>query len=250
MGVVNAQDRKLAQTSSGSAPGVSEIYDGAVKPRRFTTRAHRQSTPLAQALAAVGDRWTLLIVLALGEGTVRLNTLRERLPGVSSAVLDHHVRQMVAAGLLSRRRFREMPPRVELRLTVSGADLLPIARALTRWGMRHQWSTEIDCERIDAAAVLRQLPALLEEADLPSGTLDAILDGEEPPRRYRFEIVDGRLDVPSPPEAGVELEAATSQIEGDRASWNVALGPQRDIGGLRLTGRRTLARRVFESLPR
>ncbi len=120
-------------------------------PAQPPLRAHRQATPLAAALAAAGDRWTLLIVLACSDGTLRLNGLRSRLPGVSSAVLDHHVRQMVALGLLSRRRFREMPPRVELTLTESGAGLLPIASALARWGMRHRWSEQSDgYEHVDA----------------------------------------------------------------------------------------------------
>lgn len=212
-------------------------------------RAHRQSTPLAQALAAAGDRWTLLIVLALSDGAARLNVLRERLPGVSPAVLDHHVRRMVALGLLSRRRFREMPPRVELQLTDSGAALLPAAGALARWGMRHRWSSETVCERIDADAVLQQLPALLEETELPEGTIEAVLDDGSSPRRYRFEIVDGHLGAASPPESAQELQRTSARIEGDAAGWAVALGPRRDYRGVRIKGRRGLAEQMLEALP-
>lgn len=210
-------------------------------------RAHRQSTPLAQALVATGDRWTLLIVLAIADGAVRLNTLRERLPGVSSAVLDHHVRQMVSLGLLSRRRFREMPPRVEVQLTESGATLVPIAAALARWGMRHRWSAETGCERIDADAVLRQLPALLGEATLPPGTIEAVLDGGESPRSHLFEVRDGRLTLV---EHGRAHAAATDRVEGSSAGWATAIGPDRDYSGLRFQGRRTLARRMLDALPR
>jgi DNA-binding HxlR family transcriptional regulator len=215
-------------------------------------RAHRQATPLAQALAAAGDRWTLLIVLACSDDTIRLNTLRSRLPGVSSAVLDHHVRQMVALGLLSRRRFREMPPRVELSLTESGAALLPIAAALARWGMRYRWDEQHGCEHIDPDAVLCQLPALLDEAKLPKGVLEAIIDAydeEEEPVVHRFETVDGRLQ----PVAGapaVDGPKASARIQGDRAAWEAALGPRRDYAGLHLLGRKQLARQVFDALPR
>jgi DNA-binding HxlR family transcriptional regulator len=212
-------------------------------------RAHRQATPLAQALAAAGDHWTLLIVLACGDGTLRLNGLRSRLPGVSSAVLDHHVRQMVALGLLSRRRFREMPPRVELTLTESGAGLLPIATALARWGMRHRWNEHYGSqEQIDPDAVLYQLPALLDATKLPDGLLEAIVEHQQTVV-HRFETVAGRLR----PLAGTAADAGakpTTSVRGDRAAWQAALGARRDYSGLLLQGRQQFARRLFEALPR
>jgi len=76
-------------------------------------------------------------VLALASDPQRPVQLRRRLPGISAGVLDRHLQQMVALGLLLRSRFKEMPPRVELALTEAGCELLPIARALARWGVRH-----------------------------------------------------------------------------------------------------------------
>jgi DNA-binding HxlR family transcriptional regulator len=216
-------------------------------------RAHRQATPLAQALAAAGDRWTLLIVLALADGTIRLNTLRQRLPGVSSAVLDHHVRQMVALDLISRQRFREMPPRVELTLTDSGAALLPIAAALARWGMAYRWNEQAGCEHVDPDAVLCQLPALLDGTKLPKGVLEAIIDAydeEEEPVVHCFESVDGRLQPLAGDAAEAAAAKASARIRGDRAAWEAALGPRRDYAGLNLVGREPLARKVFDALPR
>jgi DNA-binding HxlR family transcriptional regulator len=101
-------------------------------------RHHGQwANPLARALSVTGDRWTLLIALALTRGPQRPVELQRNLPGISSGVLDRHLQQMVALGLLLRRRFKEMPPRVELALTDGGRELLPIARALARWGAKH-----------------------------------------------------------------------------------------------------------------
>ncbi len=233
----------------GPVPGVVDAREAG--PARRAIPAHRQASPLAQALAAVGNRWTLLIVLALADGPIRLNTLRQRVPGVSSAVLDHHVRQMASLGLLTRRRFREVPPRVELRLTDEGAALLPIAAALARWGMRYRWGEQSGCEQIDADAVLRQLPALLEEAELPAGTVLAVLDGADAPRHYRFDIADGRARiVGGASAAGACAEEGAARIEGDEAGWTVALGPRRDYRGLRFSGRHGLARRLLDALPR
>jgi DNA-binding HxlR family transcriptional regulator len=212
-------------------------------------RAHRQWTPLARALTATGDRWTLLIVLALSHERLRLNVLHTRLPGVSSGVLDHHLSQRIALGLLSRERFREMPPRVEVALTESGTDLLPIAAALARWGMRQEWPMPDRLEHVRADAILRQLPALLEEASgLPDGTVEAWVgvaeDAASAGTSHWFEISDGRLALSEP------ATEATARVQGDEAAWVAALGPGGDYSGLRFAGKRSIDKRMLDSLPR
>jgi DNA-binding HxlR family transcriptional regulator len=212
-----------------------------------SVRAHRQWTPLARALTAVGDRWTLLIVLALSHDKLRLNILRSRLPGVSSGVLDHHIAHMVALGLLSRERFREMPPRVEVQLTDSGLELLGVAAALARWGMRHEWPAPDGLAHVRADAILRQLPALLEEADgLPDGVIEAAVTAGDDGAgaSHWFQISEGRLT------AGETDGQATACMRGDEAAWIAALGPGADYSSLRITGKRSLAKRVLDSLPR
>jgi DNA-binding HxlR family transcriptional regulator len=216
---------------------------------RLRVRAHRQWTPLAHALTAAGDRWTLLIVLALSEETVRLSVLRQRLPGVSSGVLDHHLSQMVALGLLSRERFREMPPRVELTLTERGCELLPIAAALARWGMRHEWPLPEGRANVRVEAILRQLPALLEERnDLPEGTIEAVVGNDDLHDDEHvtnlFQIVDGRLQ-----SVDESAEATPARVEGDEEAWIDALGPTRDYSRLRFVGNRDLAERILDALP-
>jgi len=209
-------------------------------------RTHRQWTPLAHALAAVGDQWKLLIVLAVASGPIRLSSLKEQLPGISTGVLEHHVHQMVELGLLSRQRFREVPPRVELELTDSGHELLPIASALARWGMRRQWSAPDDREQVEADALVRQLPALLEmETDLPSGTVEAVLAINDDRLRHWFQIDDGRLQA-----SDRHNGEATGCIEGDEAAWIAALGPQLDHGKLRFGGDGRLALQIFDALAR
>jgi DNA-binding HxlR family transcriptional regulator len=189
----------------------------------------------------------LLIVLALSTDKLRLSVLRARLPGISSGVLDHHIAQMIAAGLLTRERFREMPPRVEVQLTDSGVELLPIAAALARWGMRREWPLPEGRTHVRADAVLRQLPALLEEAsDLPDGIVEAAVssDDGESDASHRFQISNGCLGI------GATAAEATARVQGDEPAWIAALGPAGDYSGLRFAGKRSIAKRMLDALPR
>jgi DNA-binding HxlR family transcriptional regulator len=208
-------------------------------------RSHRQWTPLAHALTAMGDQWTLMIVLQLAPGTVRLARLRKRLPGISAGVLDRYLQQMVSDGLVARRRFREMPPRVEFELTVSGRALLPIASALTRWGMCHMWSEPREGERVDVEALLRLLPVLVGETPLPMGIVELAVERPEAPLRQLFDIREGRLE----PIEDATSKVPWTRIEGAEQAWIAALGPKREHGQLRFTGDERLARRILDALP-
>jgi DNA-binding HxlR family transcriptional regulator len=217
-------------------------------------RALRAWTPLARALAVTGDRWTLSIAVALAPGRMRLTHLHKCLPGISTGVLERGLQQMVALGLVTRTRFKEMPPRVELELTDAGHELLPIAAALARWGKRHMWSAPREDERVDLDVLLRLLPALVAEQTPPpaagglsEGLLEVLVTDTDPPIRYRYRAKDGRLSVderladpPEDPSAG---------IHGDAAAWVVALGPGGDYSRLRLIGDERLAKGVLARLP-
>jgi DNA-binding HxlR family transcriptional regulator len=206
--------------------------------------AHRQWTPLARALSATGDHWTGLIVLQLASGPVRLTRLRKRLPGISTGVLDRHLRQMQEFGLLSSTRYREKPPRVELQLTDRGRELLPIASALTRWGMRHLWSTPKGGEHVDVGTLMRLMPVLLEEhCDFEDGTIELFLEDPEQPIHRLFTIEDGRLHA-----SDAEPGTASAVLAGDEQAWTAAFAPTRDTTGLRFSGEQPLIRQLLDAL--
>jgi DNA-binding HxlR family transcriptional regulator len=172
--------------------------------------AHRRWTPLGRALEATGDHWTLAIVTALADGRLRLTHLKAALPGVSAGLLDRYVRRMVALKLISRTRIRERPPRVEVELTDTGRELVPIAAELARWGMRRMWSAPQDGEHVDLDALLRLLPALVE-GDHPGAHL--------PPRTHRGQ----RRGVGGRPRPGGQPQTAAHQRRG-RAGEAAARG--------------------------
>src|SRR4051794_26497350 len=76
-----------------------------------------QWAPDARALDLVGDKWTLLIVRDLVAGPRRFVELQRVLPGISTEQLRSRLNRMVADGLLTRQRYREVPPRVDYELT-------------------------------------------------------------------------------------------------------------------------------------
>jgi DNA-binding HxlR family transcriptional regulator len=208
-----------------------------------------------------------MIALALAPGRTRLTHLHSRLPGVSTGVLERYIQQMVAHGLVRRTRFKEMPPRVELELTDAGRELLPVAGALSRWGMRHLWSPPQGRERVDVGALLRLLPALLEEQSrLPEGRVEAVVADSDPPLTRHYRVEDGRLCIvaestdvglgcadwgdATSEDPAAATDMATARLHGDGAAWVAAFGPACDCKGLRISGDELLARQILDALPR
>src|ERR1700709_1315674 len=114
-----------------------------------------QWSPDARALDLVGDKWTLLIVRDLISGPRRFVELQRVLPGISTEQLRSRLNRMVADGLLTRQRYREVPPRVDYELTTRSRDLLPIIGALERWGGGWAWSPPRPGGAIDVGAIAR-----------------------------------------------------------------------------------------------
>jgi DNA-binding HxlR family transcriptional regulator len=95
------------------------------------------SSPLAEALARVGDRWTLLVVQALLAGPQRFNDLLDHLPGIAANILSERLKRLEREGLLVARPYSERPPRVAYQLTAEGRELVGALRLLAAWGAGH-----------------------------------------------------------------------------------------------------------------
>ena len=95
------------------------------------------SSPLAEALARVGDRWTLLIVEALLPGPRRFNDLLGQIPGLAANILSERLKRLEREALLVARPYSERPPRAAYELTAQGQELAGALRLLADWGARH-----------------------------------------------------------------------------------------------------------------
>jgi DNA-binding HxlR family transcriptional regulator len=215
-----------------------------------------------------------MIVQALAPGRTRLTQLHRRLPGVSTSVLEQHLRRMVATNLVTRTRHEKSPPRVEVELTDCGRELLEISGMLARWGMRNHWSEPADRERVDVGALLRMLPVLLEgHPGLPDGaTVEAQVASVHAVIVVLYHVDGGRLEIDGiiehepgiqPPRSdsaaaedghrsdGISVPSrATVCLWGDEQAWIAALGPAGDYKHLRFDGKAKLARQMLDGLPR
>ena len=95
------------------------------------------SSPLAEALARVGDRWTLLVVEALLTGPGRFNDLLGQIPGIAANILSDRLKRLEREALLVARPYSERPPRAAYELTAEGKELAGALRLLAHWGARH-----------------------------------------------------------------------------------------------------------------
>jgi DNA-binding HxlR family transcriptional regulator len=101
------------------------------------TESEPPSSPLAEALAKVGDRWTLLVVEALLAGPGRFNDLLAQIPGIAANILSERLKRLEREGLLVARPYSDRPPRAAYELTAEGKDLAGALRLLAQWGARH-----------------------------------------------------------------------------------------------------------------
>jgi DNA-binding HxlR family transcriptional regulator len=206
-------------------------------------KPRRQWAPDARALSVVGDRWVMVIVRDLASGPLRLEALRRWLPGVSAGALEARLSRMAEAGLITRRRRRSLPPRVDLELTEQGHALGEAIGELARWELRTQWSRPREDEWIDVGACFRLAPLLQGANGGADGQLAlTVLDGtDDGPEHYTFVRKHGRARIERH-----NTGAPDARMSGTEAAWVKALSPERAPSSLDITGDPDLAAQFLD----
>jgi DNA-binding HxlR family transcriptional regulator len=119
--------------------------------RRITERT-RSARLIRDSITLLSSKWSVDVLLALGDGTRRYHELLEDLAPISEKVLTQTVRAMERDGLLVRRVHAEVPPRVEYALSPLGATMAPPLKALGAWSLAHGKRVEEARDRFDARA--------------------------------------------------------------------------------------------------
>jgi DNA-binding HxlR family transcriptional regulator len=204
-----------------------------------------QWSPDARALDLVGDKWTLLIVRDLASGPRRFVELQRVLPGISTEQLRSRLNRMVADGMLTRKRYREVPPRVDYELTERARDLMPVLAELARWGYQWAWSNPRSTERVDLGAIFRLTPGLINAGGARGEVELNVTDGhrEGGPVSYTVTLFGDRTEI-----AERSSEGASTRVTGETTAWVNAFGPEPDRQGLQIEGDAALAESVLGAL--
>jgi len=207
-----------------------------------------QWSPDTRALDLVGDKWTLLIVRDLAAGPRRFVELQRVLPGISTEQLRSRLNRMVADGLLTRQRYREVPPRVDYELTDRAKGLMPVLGALARWGYEWAWSAPRPTEDIDIGAIVRLAPGLVTVPRSLHGTVELAATGKRgAPRTYTATMHRGAVSLAERKghEPGTAVDA---RVSGPQQAWIDVFDPEGSRGALEIEGDRSLAETLLDGL--
>lgn len=109
----------------------------------YDVMAH--ACPTRQVVSRIGDKWTLLVLFSLSQGTQRFSTLRNAVEGISQKMLTQTLRNLERDGIVSRRVYPVIPPKVEYSLTALGDSLARVIDTVRTWAYEHM--DEIDAAR-------------------------------------------------------------------------------------------------------
>ena len=111
---------------------MSEIVVAGVSPSDLP------ACPVETTLKLIGNKWEVLVLRDLMPGTKRFGELKQSIGGISQKVLTSKLREMEADGLVERRVYAQVPPRVEYSLTSLGRTLKPVLDAMEQWGTAYK----------------------------------------------------------------------------------------------------------------
>jgi DNA-binding HxlR family transcriptional regulator len=189
--------------------------------------------PIAHALDVVGDRWALLVVRELMQGPKRYTDLAEGLPGIGTNILAARLRDLEAAGVVTK---KTLPPPAASRvyeLTAYGQELKPVMRELALWGARSLG------------------PPTAEDELFPGWLLnpiDTILAPLAPPGRFEFRVGDEIASLVDGVAHTGSIENPDVVVEGDAAGlYHLFVDRRLDL--VNVEGDRGLLERLVEVAP-
>jgi DNA-binding HxlR family transcriptional regulator len=96
-----------------------------------------ENCPVRRSLAVIGGKWPLLIIFQIGDRTLRFAELRRHIPGISEKMLSSQLQFLAEKGIVHRKSYEVVPPKVEYSLTKTGKDLIPILDQIANFGLKN-----------------------------------------------------------------------------------------------------------------
>jgi DNA-binding HxlR family transcriptional regulator len=196
-------------------------------------KRYEQYCPVAHALDVVGDRWALLVVRELTQGPKRYTDLADGLPGIGTNILAARLRDLEAAGVVTKRR---LPPPAASRvyeLTDYGLELKPVMRELALWGARSLGPPTAEDELFPGWLVC---------------PIDMILAPQAPAGRFEFRVGDEVASLADGVAHAGPIDDPDVVVEGD-AEGLYYMFIDRRLDGVTITGDRALLEQLIDVAP-
>ncbi len=105
----------------------------------YKEKGNIQETPFGYTLSVIGGKWKMLIIYLLAENqTVRFNDLKRRIGAITYKTLSAQLKELEADGMVNRKEYPQVPPKVEYSLTEKAKTLLPVLEQLCEWGVKNR----------------------------------------------------------------------------------------------------------------
>ncbi|MDN4982761.1 helix-turn-helix transcriptional regulator [Bradyrhizobium arachidis] len=207
---------------------------------------YNQFCPVSMAAEVICSRWTLLVLRELVMGSTRFNELRRGVPSMSPALLSKRLKELEAAGIVTRVAAERESGVHEYHLTEAGTELRPIIEAIGAWG--HRWvTTEATLKNLDANLLMWDVRRTLNTDPMPPrrNTIQFIFKDRPNSERNYWLIVEPNRDVDLclvDPGFDVDLYVSTDLQSMTEIWLGYATADQMsDDGRLVLTGSSKLA---------
>jgi len=210
----------------------------------MTQAGYKQFCPVAMAAELLCTRWTMVLLRELVAGSTRFNDLRRGVPRMSPSLLSRRLKELVAAGVIERRRLRSEKGAFEYHMTESGRDLRPVVEAMGIWGQK--WiEARLSLQNLDPSLLMWDMRRNLNPTPLPRGrTVIQFLYPELPAaKRSWWLLVEPRGEVDlcwSDPGFDVDLYVSTD-LRTMTAIWMGLTTVAKERGKVALSGNKDIA---------
>jgi len=209
-----------------------------------------QYCPLALAAEIVCERWNMLIIRRIIEGSHRFNNIHKGVPKITATLLSSRLRDLEQAGILTRKRLTHGPGH-DYQLTESGQALAPIIQSLAYWGQ--EWGRDMVIKDLDPSFLLWQMHSRLNTSILPEGrtVIELSLTGEENGSQLLWLVAtDGKVDM-CLKHPGYEVDLTImSDLRLFVETWRGIRDIRHEMGrgSIRASGNASLVRRLPDLL--
>ncbi|MFC8527229.1 winged helix-turn-helix transcriptional regulator [Nocardia sp. NPDC057227] len=195
-------------------------------------RSYNQYCGIAHALDLLGERWSLLILRNLLLGPKRYTDLIDGLPGIGTGLLSQRLKELDAAGVITRTTLPPPAASTVYQLTPDGEALRPVFHSLSRWGLPRLGAPE-PTQHLDPELVALAMEARFRSAPGADGVYELRTGGAA----FRFTITPERIEFRAlPAESPRAVLAADIAVLTELANGTLALGTAIETGALSITG--------------